>query len=799
MMLQIDHFIPAREPAREVPLQRFLQPLPADVVGRYIAAYTAPGDLILDPMAQTTTLPETATRQDRKAIAANFNPIDSLVVEAMLTLPNPEEIDAATTQLGDSPKRGVPLRDHINQLYESSCQRCSNPVFVERFVWDGEKDRPVEKYYRCPRCKAEGLFPAEDSDLALSQGIEGQGVHYWYLLERLAQPHDPERRLAKELLELYTPRSLYALADISMKMESLFADPPLRLALQLILLHCLDTCCKLASGPAPRPTALRLHPPSTFVESNVWVAFEEAYRLVRRLAPAAGVKLTSDLQDLVAGGGNPALVLTEPLRGLSAMLPPATVSLVVSAPRAYYRPFWALSYLWSGWLWGRQRAATLTPLLRRRIMGWSWYRRTLAAALRSLHRPLHPQGRMVFLLEDGDLTHVTNLILASVAGKFKLERVLYQPRDAQPPRQPMHGVAGGYRLTFARDDASPPEPQEPSPDELAPVLQRAALRAIREVLRERGEALHLSWLHSAVYTRWARDGLLRQAVTLDNELSVADFLTQQLEAALEEALQTQSLDLLPVAPDDPEGAQLWWLAGKGYPSRPLAERVEHEVREALREAPDLPPELFEDHIYSRFPGLFTPGPGLLENLLRSYGFRDEDSGPWRLRPEDDPDRLVRERSDAQTLLATVGHDLGYEVTAVAVHPAGTHPGSPGQANHLPRGIDVVWGEDEGTPLCLFAVKYTTELGDVLGARTVGGNEDEWYIVIVERRLDLLSFRMETELLLRRALAAGKWRFIKLGHLRQLAARKSINRGDLADIVGLHPSIERPDSQLPLFS
>ncbi len=799
MMLQIDHFIPAREAARQVPLQRFLQPLPADVLGRYIAAYTTPGELVLDPMAQTTTLPETAAQQTRKAIAANFNPIDTLVVEAMLTLPSPEEIDAATMQLGDSPKRGVPLRDHINQLYESSCRRCSNPVFVERFVWDGEKDRPVEKYYRCPRCETEGLFPTDDSDLALLRGIESQGVHYWYLLDRLAQPHDPERRLAEELLGLYTPRSLYALADISMKMESLFAEPPLRLALQLILLHCLDTCNKLASGPAPRSTTLRLHPPSTFVESNVWVAFEEAYRLVRGLAPAAGVNLSSDVQHLMAAGEAPVLVLTEPLRGLSAMLPPATVSLVVSAPRAYYRPFWALSYLWSGWLWGRQKAAILTPLLRRRVMGWSWYRRTLAAALRSLHRPMRSQGRMVFLLEDADMTHVTNLILASVAGQFKLERVLYQPQDAQPPRQPMQGVAGAYRLTFARDDASPPEPRELSPDELAPVLQRAARRAIREVLRERGEALHLSWLHSAVYTRWARDGLLRQAVTLDKESSVADFLTQQLEAALEEALQTQALELLPVAPADEEGAQLWWLAGKGYPSRPLAERVEHEVYEALHEAPDLSPELFEDHIYSRFPGLFTPGPGLLEKCLQSYGLHDEDSGQWRLRPEDDPDRLARARSDARTLLNTVGHHLGYEVATVAGHPAVAHTGSSEQSHRLSRGIDVVWEGDEQTPLCLFAVKHTTEFGDVLGTRARGGNEDERYIVIAERRLDLLSFRMETELLLRRALTEGKWRFIKLGHLRQLAARKSIDRRSLAEIVGLHPAIEKPDTQLPLFS
>jgi hypothetical protein len=784
MVQQIDHFVPAREQRRELPLGRFLQPLPADVLGRYLATYTAPGELILDPMAQTPTLLLTAANQERRAIATNFNPINTLLVEAVLTLPAPEEIDAATTQLGDSPKRGLPLRDHINQLYQSSCHLCSSPVIVDHFVWDGEKDTPIEKSYRCPQCQSEGYFALEEPDFALLRGIEAQGVHYWYLLERLTQPHEPERQLAAELLQLYTPRSLYALTDIFMKMESLFTDSALRGALQLVLLSCLDTCSKLAAAPLPRATALRLHPPSRFVEHNVWHAFEEAYRLVRRLASADRVRLCSEIEDLVSGEGAQAAVLTEPLRRLAGMLPPASVSLVVSAPQTYYRPFWTLSFLWSGWLWGRHRAAFLKPLLRRKTMGWSWYRRTLTTALKSLHRPLRQQARMVFLLEEAGVTHVANLVLAGIAAAFKLERILYQPHDLQPPRQPMQGVPGSYRLTFTRDDTSQTESQPPLPEDLAPVLQRAASSAIREVLRERGEALHLSWLHSAVYQRWARDGLLQQVVVAEEEPSAADFLDQQLESALEEALENNTLELLPVTPGDEEGPQLWWLGDKGYPVRPLPERVEEEVYQALREGPDLTADLFEDSIYSRFPGRFTPGPKLIEKCLESYGVRDAETGTWHLRPEDDPESVAREREEALTLLTTVGRRLGHQVLD--------------KTGHSPRGIDVVWKEDQ-TLSYLFAVRHKTILGDVLGTGRKGPTEAQRYIVLTERRLDLLRFRMDTELLLRRALAAGEWRFIKTSNLRRLASRESVDRQDLASVVGLKPPIESPDSQLPLFS
>jgi hypothetical protein len=784
MMQQIDHFIPAREESLGLPLERFLQPLPADVLRQYLTAYTSPGELIVDPMAQTPALLLTASSQGKRGIATNSNPINTLVVETVLTLPAPAEIDAATTQLGDSPKRGVPLRDHINQLYESSCHLCSSRVIVDHFLWDGEENGPVEKSYHCRSCGAQGQFPTDESDLASLRGIEDRGVHYWYLLERLAQPYEPERQLAEELLQLYTPRSLYALTDILMKMESLFADSPLQGALRLILLSCFDSCSKLAAGPLPRATALRIHPPSRFVEHNVWHAFEQAYRAVRSLAPASPITLCSEFEDVVEGEGTEALVLTESLRRLAAMLPPASVSLVVSAPQAYYRPFWTLSYLWSAWLLGRQEAGLLKPLLRRRTMGWSWYRRTLASALASLHRPLRPHGRMVFLLEEASLTHMANLILASIGAAFKLERVLYQPREAQPPRQPMLGVDGAYRISFTRDEAPRPEPQPAQPEDLAPALQRAAHSAIREVLRERGEALHFSWLHSAVYQRWARDGLLRRIVDLDEELSAADFLDQQLKTALDQALEDQTLELLPVTPGDVEGPQLWWLTDKGYPARPLPERVEHEVCDVLLEGAELTAGRLEDSLYSRFPGLFTPGPGLLETCLESYGLRDAASDRWRLRPEDDPERWAQERDEALALLSKVGRHLGYEVV-----------GSTGRSL---RGVDVAW-EERKTPSCLFVVKHTTIFGHVLGASRKGRSEAEGYIVLPDRRLELLRFRLDTELLLRRALAAGKWQFIKLGNLRRLASRESMERRDLAYLAGLEAPIERPDSQLPLFS
>jgi len=796
-MHEIEWFIPGKATGQQIPLERYLQPLPRNVVAEYVAEYTNPGDLVLDPLAQRGTLLVEAASSGRKAIAASFNPLRTLLVHGLLTLPSPHDIDAATMRLGDSLKRGVPLREHVNQLYASSCQHCLRPVVAEYFLWDGENDRPVEKHYHCTHCDAEGAFPVEDADLSVLDSIEKQGVHYWYLLERLAQPHEPERKLAEELLNLYTPRNLYALTDLSMKIETLFVDSPVQTALWLILVQCLDTCSKLGASPLPRPTALHLRPPSRFVERNVWHAFEEAYRMVRLLSPPRPMAVTTDSGGLVGEVKAQVSVINEPLRQVAATLPPASVSLVVAAPPPYYRPFWTLSYLWSGWLWGREKAALMKPLLRRQMMGWSWYRRSLRAALQTLHRPLRPQSSMIFVLERADLTHINNLILAAVGAAFKLQRILYRPEDVHPPEEPMQSVDGAYRLTFTRDDRPSQELEHLSPGPVAAALQQAALRAARELLRERGEALHFGWLHSAIYQRWSRDGLLRQALALGNDVSVPDFLEEQLESALQEGLAKGALELLPQDADG-DGGCLWWLKTKGYPPRPLGDRLERAVCQALRDRRDWSHEDLRDSIYSRFPGIFTPPPGLVEACVDSYARCDDASDSWNLLPEEEATTLDGEREEGLKLLIQVGQRLGYHIGVAKGRVPELSTGADRFSRvRLPRGMDVSW-DSEQAPSHVFAFKQTTRFGDILSWAGKGWSEARRYIVIPDRRLNLLRFRMESEFLLRRALAEGGWQFIKLKHARDLATEKHLDRQDLDQIVGLEPPIESPEAQLPLF-
>lgn len=749
----IDHFIPSQGREEEIPLERYLDPMPRNVVSRYIEAYSHPGDMILDPFCQTAVVIEEAVRKGRSALAAHFSPLNVLIARGTLRLPPPEEIDAATTRLGDAPKLGASLREHITQLYATSCQRCRNPVVADHFVWDRERGLPTEKGYRCPHCEAQGDFPVEESDLEALAKIEERGVHYWYLLDRLASPSEEGRELAQSLLELYTPRNLYALVNLSMKVEALFSGSPILETLQLILLICLDTCRKLeGEGRA------RLRPPRSFRERNVWHAFEEAYIQLRSLSSKS--RLSGKVPPPTEA------IVKRSIRGLARALERECLELIITAPPPLDRPFWALSYLWTGWLLGKEETTVFRPLLRPRSLDWSWYQRATAAAMRALTRLLRPEGRIVFILERGELRQAERLVLAGAEVDLQLEGLFLQPCEPS-----MKERANRYRLSLVKN--RPPK-KPPSAPRLASQMRKSAFEACRKLLRERGDPLLFEWLHAAILKRWSEEDLLRQAVLLEG-VSLAQFAAEQMEETLQESLDTGNFILLDETGEIREDAEadwnssLWWLKEAPPPS-PLGDQVEKVTSQLPQEAKGF--QQVREEVYSLFPGLLTPDPGLVEEALHSYGQGSPEA--WRLRPSEE----VREEMIA--LLLRLGERLGFQAWAGA---------------RLPRYADVAWRQGETS--CLFLIRQKVALGDL--CQWVEEEPKARHLILIpDERASLLRLRLEGSPLIRKRLTESDWDFVKFGHLRSVAAQEEVDPHDLKKVVGLLPPIESAEAQLPLF-
>jgi hypothetical protein len=806
-MAKINYFVPGKRKEAEGPLARYLQPMPAGVATAYVKAWTEPDEIVLDAFCQGETILTEAVQNGRKAIAVGFNPLTVLAVRGRLTLraepqgeawPDSRQMDAGFTRLRDSPKLGMRLQECLEALYSTPCPACQHPTIADYFVWDREREDPVEKGYRCELCGNEGLAEVEPADLEALDRIETRGFHYWYILDRVASRGQDSREQAQRLLDLYTPRNLYALASLLIKIEALFPESPLQDAFKLILLTCLDSCSNLYSAE-DRTRPHRLHPPARFLEPNVWRTFEAAYQEARQGSPPPEVRLAKNLEEIVAPdlfawaeGELPNTFLeVRTVRSLVRELPEARAALMVVTPPHPDPVFWSLSYLWSGWLLGPQAAASLKPLLGRKQTDWTWYHKAMTVAFRALHRVLQAGGALalVFVAEVSAL--VEALLLAACGAGFELEGLLYQPDDRDQ-----------YRLSFVKIAEPVEVPSTPDLDALAGEIRRQAMGAAEEVLRERGEPLAFPWLRNAIYERLSLTGHLRQVLAVEEEsFSALDFVAEQVEVAVQEA--GPGLVRLDMTAEEGARPPLWWLREPEKAACPLGDRVEETIREILQERPALDRQALEEVLYPRFPGFLTPEETLIEACLESYS-EEIAPGKWQLQTEDQGGYREEQRVQGVAQLIKLGQRLGY---GVWLNPAWRDLAGSKLASFLTieevsfdlgplASFDVLWYE-EGTAHA-FVLTAKATLSHFLLKREAEAGEIYRYLVIPAERASLVDFKLRRNPLLREAVADGHWQIVKYCHLAWLVEAEGIDRHDLKKIVGLEPIIEQAEAQIPLF-
>ena len=773
-MPSVDYFIPDTEDDTS-----------SHVIAAYIDAYTNSDDLIVEPFCKSATIVTEALRSGRRVVAVNFNPLDALRTRLAFTSVSTRDLDAAVTGLSDSPKLGVPLREHLQRLYRTTCRQCGKEVVADYFIWERGQDIPQSVHYRCPACEDAGVRDCDETDAQVLQGVQPRGLHYWYVLDRVARHEGKAREFAENLLELYTPRNLYVLSNLVLKIEDLFADSALHDFLQLALLQCLELGSKLNAvpgEPAP-PHTPRLRPPARFVEWNIWQLFESATRQLAQRQPASPVMLAANVQDVISppsiaeaeGPIEPARASAghKSVRQLVSELPPRSVSLILTRPPQLGRMRWALPYLWTGWLYGHEESALLWPLVRRRSSDWPWYLRAMRATLFALQKTLKADGHIVFIGHDRGLAYHEALALAAAGADLRLESALYHPSEREAPTKPFSGLRGDYRLTWTPGPPAPPWPM--SLDELATKVRQIAVGAAEEALQRRGEPAPFVRLHCNIWDALAQQGVLQRVMSIKEPLSPLGFVRKQVKAALEEETNQTFVQLWE---DEEDGGCLWWLL-QPPDVPPLTERVERTVYETLESAAAIEALEFMRAVYQHFPGVLTPDAEWVMACLKSYAQQIE-SGHWALKEDDRQEQRVLARETVTRHLDTLGQRLGYEVSLG------------------PQGFDVQWGK-AGKEALGFVVLDSAALNCLLNLPPT----DEFIrtrklVVISEARQDLLRLRLARSMWMRKQLAASGWQFIQDVDLQKWGSQEEVTLADLDSLVGLDPLSIQDRTQLSLI-
>ncbi|MCL4393744.1 MAG: site-specific DNA-methyltransferase, partial [Chloroflexi bacterium] len=723
-------------------------------------ALSEPGDLVVDPFASTDMVARAALQAGRRAIAVESSPRWAWLARTMAARPPAQQIDAALARLGDTLKDDAPLRVHIKALYATTCEACRESTAADYFV-HARGSGPIARHYTCVHCGVTRDDPATEEDVKRSESYGARGMHYHLAFERVAPAGSLHAERLRKMLAVYTPRNLYALVTLTLKIDSLFYSDPERDVLRLLLLHLLDRGTSFYSDAAPDTTA-QLTAHKQFVEFNLWHEIESAARQLAGAAPA--IELAESPRGAIESAAPTAFVGAKSANSLAAYA--NTTALVVTALPSRRTAIWALSYLWGAWVLGKETAQPLIPFLdAKKDAAWErrWYFDSLVRSLHAVARALRPGGHIAFAFGESWHPIVEAVLLAAAGARFELKGFLFQPRQGETPRREFDDLRGEYRITCMFAPGEDTNGSEERVEAVEAKIRAASLAGASDVLRRRGEPLAYSWVHHAAYVRAMREGLLSQAAKLKGKTPPGRLVHNAVVAGLSEGY-AHDFDHY-TSP-----GQFLWLRRSTEIDPPLVERVESEVRQKIETRGTVSRDELEDEIYATFPGDLTPEAGLIDLCARTYA--DEQDGVWRRREED----FVKAKARALDLIAELGTRLDYAIVR------GEDP------------FDLAW-QTGGETVHGFVWRDQTRIGDVAGTRT---EPARGYLVVPESRVALLREKVRRLPQSADALRAAGWDFVRIPPVEQVLAADKLEPNALALAVGLVPPVSEERAQLEMF-
>ena len=746
-MTQSDRFIPGK-PEEFIPGDPFWPPFMEGVAAYYARELSPPGSLALVPFCSSPLLPLELLDAGYKVLVSSFNPLAILPLKALHG--RSEDFLAALTRLIDAPRGEKLLRHYLQSLYEVECPGCGETIEADFFLW--EKKTLVAKALKCPKCGTEGTFPLAPGDLKSVENLREKGPDYWYVLARLFPPGEISPSEAEELPLVYTPRNLHCLNAIFVKIETIFPERSFQtFALKTALLAAMHLSLSLYSELEPKRRPTRLHPLTNFVEKNAWKAFQTAASALHRLFRLLPL---AEPEEFFGREKSPALLpVPWGIKRLEKEVPPASASLLIVEPPALDRTWWALNFLWAGWLLGPRVAYPLRSLALKEAFGWDWYEETLKQSLLKLRSLLKPEGFALVLGQDIPSVMAECLILAGIKAGLYPESFSFREK--------------GQRVEVQLLFSNPPLRKMKAPA-VTTNFEKVLREAVLEVLEHYGEPLPLPTLRLAVEWWMAS----RKAFSWEDRKrgEFRNLLEETVAALLEEKKVKYWANNKLLGLPEYSGVRI-----------PLSDWTELEVYRLLAEKGFLTLQELEAFIYEKVQGPFVPGAGYLQECLSSYG-QEEENG-WRLRAEDEPRSREKDGEEVLSILRSLGEKLGFEVK---------------EGNKAP--FDLVWEEkgpfDESTRVIVspsfgFVVESTAALTGFF-LRHFSPPLPRSFIVIPGGRAALVWYKLKNWPLWS---ALRGWQFIKYRHLRRLAEEKAPDRYSLQKIIGLDPVVERPGAQL----
>lgn len=742
-------FIPGQKPPPDLPLGRFLPPIPSGMVSSWCRNNLAPGTMVLEPFGLNPLLPmELASAGFPVLVTAN-NPIHAFLLRILASAPRKEELVAALQDLATASKGDERMEPYIRSLYQVQCADCGTLIEADAFLWKKEEEHPFAAIVECPVCGAKGEQTLDEAALSAMPDLPPARLHQARALNRIAGQDDPLRAQVQNALNTYPTRPLIILQTIINKLDSIEQSPRRRDLLIALILSAANYGNTLWAYPSPRERPRQLVIPSVFQEYNLWKAMEKAvatWQVIKEPVPLVewdGHK-----------PGNPSIMLYRGrLKEISPLPDAADIGAVIAVVPRPNQAFWTLSALWTGWIWGQDAVGPIRQVLSRQRYDWNWHTHALQVSFNNVQRIISPDCKIwVLVAENEPMLLLSTLLAADIAG-YQLTGFAQFKDDnlAQCRFETLPEIGGAVEpaesLNFARE-------------------------SIRNFLLEKGEPAPFETVHMAAITNLAARNMLAIDIFLENDNQTASETEKLIETLFNErgfltrvAGGTASLE-----------TGEWWLADQDEETPPLIDRLEKLILQHLLEEKTTHIEKLRTVIFPAFPGLFTPTSEEVFSCLESYTDRqDTDELTWSLRDSETASARKEDIRQIRECVATIGKRLGYEVG---------------------RGDPMVWmeGDENGPTAFTFHILTSALVQKHLQEHT--GSSGIKLLLIPGSRANLLAYKEQRDPVLKEALDR-EFIVVKFRLIRDLEANPLLTRDLFMEQIRVDPP-EYQSSQLALF-
>lgn len=704
----INHALVGRAHPRMYLLHKWWARKPHNIVQQYIAAYSCPDEVVLDPFMGSGPTVIESLRLGRRALGFDLDPL-AVFLTRMTALPI--DLDVFRSHFATISER---VRSPIEDLYRTSCPMCRKEVPITHVIWadefacgrcgkrtlradqatrttvnecpacgsrldDGTKARStiLEIGYECVTCLSSTRWNRRflsktptRADMEFLHDVERQPIPGWVPPDRLYySPTQPftKKEHSDRVTDLFEHRALIALSLLYEAILDL-RDGRERDLMRLCFSSLLHSVSRLnmVHGLRWRKGALpsrdwvihSLYVPPLRIEFPVWFYFNERYELFlagkRESNEAISAREGRSVSSVLSGRAN------MHVRQLNAMdlddvVPEDSVDYVFTdPPYGGAIQYLELSALYRAWLRGPEGndfdsdwhdEITVNSSQRK---DFRYYHEMLKSVFERVFRVLKPGRYMTVTFHSTDIKVWNSILDAISLAGFEMEKIIYQPppvKSIKAMMQPYGSAIGDYYIRFHKPAVGRMGAAKRDDSRYEKVIVTAA----KKIVARRGEPTPLTIILNGIVPALRKENALLAGTKPIQEV-LRDHLGK--EFALVDALNEKGEVV----------GKKWWLADPSSVPHlelvPLDERVERAVLEVLHSRIKVGFDEILQEVFVRFPNALTPDTVSVHAVVREYADKTTD-GEWRLKPS--VLKLEAQHSMMIRALAELGRKAGLDV------------------------------------------------------------------------------------------------------------------------------------------